>query len=245
LDIRGPITVTFAGNTTAPLINTDPHSGEQIWFAPAEDETNASLTAAFDLSNLDSATLNFAAWYELEEEYDFAYISISTDGGTTWSLLVPDHSTAGEFGPALNGRSEFESDQLDGWVKETISLDSYLGQPVLVRFDVLTDSAISGQGFAIDDVKVPELGYQDDAETQNSNWQADGFVQIGKQLPQQWAVQFIEPNSPTPKVARLLLNELNQGQWQIDIGKGDGVLAITPLTPFVSAPADYWLKIEQ
>lgn len=245
LDMRGPITITFAGNTTAPLMNTDPRSGEQIWYAAAQDETNAHLTTTFDLTNLDSATLNFATWYDLEEEYDFAYISISRDGGATWDLLVPDHSTAGEFGPAYNGRSEFESDQLDGWVKESISLNSYVGQPVLMRFDVLTDSAISGQGFAIDDVTVPELGYLDDAENQTSDWEANGFVQVGKQLPQQWAIQFIEPNNPTPKITRLLLNDLNQGQWQINIGKGDGVLAITPLTPFVSAPADYWLKIEQ
>ncbi|MCZ7670110.1 MAG: hypothetical protein M5U34_24505 [Chloroflexi bacterium] len=46
-------------------------------------------------------------------------------------------------------------------------------------------------------------------------------------------------------MTRLLLNELNQGQWQTEIGKGGGVLAITPLTPFVDAPAHYWLKISE
>jgi immune inhibitor A len=244
LDVRGPITVTFAGDTTAPLINTDPRSGEQIWYAPGQDETNAHLTAAFDLTGLDSATLSFAAWYDLEEEYDYAYVSISTDGGRTWDLLVPDHNTAGEFGPSFNGRSEFENDHLDGWVKETISLNSYAGQPVLVRFDVLTDSAISGQGFAIDDIAIPELGYQDNAETQTTEWEAEGFVQVGKQLPQQWAVQFIQPNGPSPQVTRLMLNDLNQGQWQLNVDKGGGVLAITPLTPYVDSPANYWLKIE-
>lgn len=244
LDVRGPVTVTFAGDTTAPLINSDPRSGEQIWYAPGQDETNAHLTAAFDLTDLNSATLTFAAWYDLEEEYDYAYISVSTDGGTSWNLLVPDHNSAGEFGPSYNGRSEFENDHVDGWVKETISLNSYVGQPVLVRFDVLTDSAISGQGFAIDDVTIPELGFQDNAEADIAAWEAHGFVQIGKQLPQQWAVQFIEPLGPTPQVTRLTLNDLNQGQWQLDIGKKGGVLAITPLTPYIDSPADYWLKIE-
>ena len=244
LDVRGPLTLTFAGNTTAPLINSDPRSGEQIWYAPGQDETNAHLTAPFDLTGLNSATLTFAAWYDLEEEYDYAYVSISTDGGQSWELLVPDHNTAGEFGPSYNGRSEFENDHLDGWVKESISLNSYVGQPVLVRFDVLTDSAISGQGFAIDDLAIPELGFQDNAETETTEWEANGFVQIGKQLPQQWAVQFIEPTGPAPQVTRLILNELNQGQWQVNVGKKGGVLAITPLTPYVDSPADYWLKIE-
>jgi len=244
LDVRGPITVTFAGNTTAPLVNTVPRSGDQIWYAPAQDETNAQLTANFDLTTLNNATLNFAVWYDLEDEYDYAYVSISTDGGSSWELLVPDHMVAGEFGPAYNGRSEFENDHRDGWVKESLSLNSYVGQPVLVRFDVLTDSAISGQGFAIDDIIVPELGFQDSAETQTDDWEANGFVQIGEQLPQQWAVQFIEPIGPRPQVTRLLLNDLNQGQWQLNVTKGGGVLAITPLTPYVSSPANYWLKIE-
>ncbi len=244
LNVRGPITITFAGNTTASLINTLPRSGEQIWFAPGQDETNAQLTANFDLTGLSSATLTFSAWYDLEEEYDYAYVSVSTDGGNSWDLLVPDHTSAGEFGPSYNGRSEFENDHLDGWVKESISLNNYVGQPVLIRFDVLTDSAISGQGFAIDDVAIPELGYLDTAENE-ATWEAKGFVQIGKLLPQLWAVQFIEPEGPNPNVTRLSLNELNQGQWQLEIGKNGGVLAITPLTPYVNSPANYWLKIEQ
>jgi hypothetical protein len=58
-------------------------------------------------------------------------------------------------------------------------------------------------------------------------------------------VQLIEPFGATPRVTQLPLNQLNQGQWQTTIGKSGGVLAITPLTPFVDSPANYWLKIEQ
>ncbi len=245
LDVRGPLTITFAGDTMAPLVNAEPRSGEQIWYAPAQDDSNARLTAVFDLTNQERASLNFAAWYDLEEEYDYAYLSISTDGGENWSLLTPDHLSAGEYGPAYNGRSEFEQDHRGGWVKETISLNAYVGQPVLARFDVLTDSAVSGRGFALDDVTVTAADSQGRDQPQPITWDAQGFVQIGQQLPQQWAVQLIEPDNPTPQVTRLLLNGLNQGQWQTEIGKGGGVLAITPLTPFVDAPAHYWLKISE
>ena len=67
LDLRGPVTITFAGDTLTNLIDSPPPSGEQMWYAPAQDETNARLTAVFDLSSLASATLNFAAWYDLED----------------------------------------------------------------------------------------------------------------------------------------------------------------------------------
>ncbi len=245
LDVRGPLTITFAGDTTAPLLNTTPRSGEQMWYAQPQDDTNARLTAVFDLTALTQATLNFAAWYDLEEEYDFAYLSISTDNGKTWTLLVPDHATPGEFGPGYNGRSEYENDHLQGWVKESIPLTPYVGQPVQIRFDVLTDSAVTGRGFAIDDITIPELGYSHDVETPLPEWTTQGFVPIGSLLPQQWAVQLIEPLGATPRVTQLPLTQLNQGQWQTTIGNSGGVLAITPLTPFVDSPANYWLKIEQ
>jgi immune inhibitor A len=244
LDVRGPITLTFAGDTTVNLIDAPPRSGATMWYAPAQDDTNADLTAVFDLTNLSTATFSFAAWYDLEEEYDFAYLSISTDNGQSWQLLSPNHGTAGEYGPAFNGRSDDERDHQNGWVKERISLNSYVGRPIMLRFDVLTDSAVSGRGFAVDDLAIPELNYFSDVESETPEWAAQGFVRAGHKAPQLWAVQLIE-DGPIPTVLRLPLNELNQGQWRLEIGKAGGVLAITPLTPFVDAPANYWLMVEE
>lgn len=243
LDVRGPVTITFAGDTTINLIDHAPPSGEQMWYAPSQDETNAQLTAVFDLSGLTSATLHFAAWYDLEEEYDFAYLSVSADGGQSWELLAPENAISGEYGPGFNGRSDETRDHQNGWITEQISLTRYAGQQVMVRFEVLTDSAVSGRGFALDDVAVPELGYANDVEGSSLEWMANGFVQTGWQLPQTWAVQLIE-GGPAPKVTRLPLNELNQGQWSVEIGKGGGTLAIIPLTPFVDQPANYWITLE-
>ncbi|MBK8985973.1 MAG: immune inhibitor A [Chloroflexi bacterium] len=243
LNLRGPVTLTFAGDSTADLIDSAPRSGEQMWYAPAQDDSNARLTAVFDLSALSSASLNFATWYDLEEEYDFAYLSISSDRGQSWELLVPNHATSGEYGPAFSGRSADARDQRDGWVKEQISLNRYVGQQVWLRFEVLTDSAVPGRGFALDDISVPELDYLNDAESSSPEWQAEGFLQTGWQLPQQWVVQLIE-GGPIPSVTRLPLNELNQGRWELEIGKGGGILAITPLTPFIEQSANYWLKLE-
>lgn len=244
LDLRGPITITFAGNTLTQLASGPPRSGEQMWFAPAVDEMNAQLTAAFDLTGISEATLTFAAWYDLEDDYDFAYLSASADGGESWELLMTDHARAGDFGPAFNGRSDDVSGAVDGWLKESVSLTPYAGRQILIRFEVLTDSDIAGHGFAVDDISIPELGYANDAETGPAGWQANGFVQVGWQIPQQWGVQLIE-GGPNPRVTPLPLNELNQGRWTVDVGKGGGVLVITPLTPFVNESATYWLNVEQ
>ena len=243
-DLRGDTTITFAGDTAVDLIGSPPPSGEQVWFAPGIDDMNAQLTAAFDLTQVSQATLNYSVWYELEEDYDYAYVSASADGGQTWEILLPTHYTAGEFGPAYNGRSANRNDAIDGWLKQSISLNSYVGQTIQVRFDLLTDGGISERGFAIDDIAIPELGYASDVENGPDGWQANGFVQIGWQIPQKWSVLLIE-EGPNPTVTTLPLNQSNQGQWTLPIGKEGGVLVIMPQTAFTNETATYWLSVEQ
>ena len=237
-DLRGETTITFAGDTAVNLFDAMPGNGQQVWYAPAVNEMNATLTLPLDLTNADEATLRYNVWHQLEDEYDFSYVSISSDDGQSWELLFPDDATAGEFGPSYNGDS-------DGWAKENISLDTYVGNDVLIRWDVLTESSIAEQGFAIDDISIPELDIYYDLETGLAAWQASGFLPVGHQIPQKWVVMFIEENGPEPVVTQLVLNDLNQGKWMLEVGKGGGVLAIMPQAPYINSPANYWLKIEQ
>ncbi|VAW29930.1 hypothetical protein MNBD_CHLOROFLEXI01-2167 [hydrothermal vent metagenome] len=243
-DLRGDTTITFAGDTAVNLIGAPPRSGEQMWYAPGVDDMNAQLTATFDLTGVSQATLKYAVWYELEEDYDYAYLSVSADGGQTWEILQPSHYSSGEYGPAYNGRSTNRNDAIDGWLKESVSLNSYVGQQIQIRFDVLTDGGITERGFAIDDIAIPELGYETNVESGADGWQADGFVQTGWQIPQRWSVLLIE-DGPRPVVTPLLLNQHNQLSQTLPIGKGGGVLVIMPQTPFTSETATYWLTIEQ
>jgi hypothetical protein len=53
-------------------------------------------------------------------------------------------------------------------VKETIDLTSFAGQRVLLRFEYVTDGGLNTSGWAIDDVAVPELGWLDDAESEET-----------------------------------------------------------------------------
>lgn len=242
LDLQGQNSLRFAGDATAELLPVAPRSGEMMWFVPALNELDAQLTASFDLTGLTSANLNYWAWYDLEEDYDFAYVSISRDGGLTWDLLMPEHAGAGEFGPALSGRSDEEDDNVAGWVEETVSLSAYAGSQVLIRFELLSDSAIAETGFAIDDIAISELGYLNDVETDDGRWQAKGFVRTGHLLPQIWRLNLIVPGS-APQIVSLDLNDRDQGQWTVDLGQEGGILVITSQTPFVNEPADYWLAI--
>jgi hypothetical protein len=46
------------------------------------------------------------------------------------------------------------------------------------------------------------------------------------------------------EVVPLTLNEQNQGQWTVDLGRDGGVLVITPTTPFTEQSTAYWLVVE-
>jgi hypothetical protein len=242
LNTRGQTTITFAGDTLTDLVPVEPYSGDYMWVAPPVNSVNAQLTRAFDLSELSQATLEFQVWYDLEDDFDFAYVSISHDDGQTWRLLSSNETRPGDYGPAYTGNSGAGS---DGWLPVRISLNSEVGGEVLIRFEMLTDTAILGGGMALDDITIPELGYQNGAETAESGdgWDAQGFVPTGRWLPQQWAVRLVEPGL-TPNVITLELDEQNQGQWPLELGNQGAILVITPLTPFANNAANYWLEIE-
>ena len=195
------------------------------------------MTAAADLTGLMHATLSFAAWYDLEPGFDYAYLSVSDDGGATWQLLSPNHATVGAYGPAWGGVSAAETGMAGGWVDETINLDAYAGRPIWLRFDVTTDFEKSGRGVALSGLTIPELAQQ-------PIWQPDGFVETGALLPQRWAVRLIV-NGNTPQVIPLTLDELNRGQIDLELGPDGGALLVLALTPGARTTADYWLAVEQ
>ena len=245
VELSGETTVSFAGDTLARLVPVAPHSGEKMWFTPAQENVNAQMTARFDLTGLEEATLTFWTWYDLKFDLDYAYVTVSSDGGQSWEILTPARARTGEYGPALNGSSaNTRGAEKGGWIKESISLDTYVGQPVLVRFELLTYYESNARGLALDDIAIPELGYETDAENGADGWEATGFVRVGRWLPQHWQVRFIHNTTP-PNVVSLPLNELNQGRWTLDLAAEGGVLVISPLTPFIYEPAGYWLFVEQ
>lgn len=259
LDLSGEVVLSFAGDTAVSLSSSPPPEGRCYWLAPPMNDTAAYLAGTFDLTGLTQATLTFDTWFDLEPGWDWAYVTISADGGNTWSVLTPRYSSAGEYGPGFSGYSgDIDNDVApNGWLPEFIVLDEYAGQVVDIRFEVLTDYAILGRGFAVDNIAIPELGHFSGAElgcggnngteTAVAGWQGHGFAATGWQLPQKWALRLVTwsgaENGRSATVTPLLPDELNQGEWVIDLGDGGGVLVVTAVTPFTAAEANYWLSV--
>ncbi len=240
---RGDLVIEFAGSTQVKVVDNDPHSGQYEWWSNRGDVSNMTLTREFDLSGLEEATLEFWMWHDIEEDYDYAYVEASTDGGQNWDILRGKYTTdtnpyGTSFGPAYTGTSGGGDEPI--WVKEEIDLGGYVGQDVMIRFEYITDDAYNDPGLCVDDISIPELGYSYDAETSDS-WEAQGFIRSNNILPQEWIVQVIE-FGPETLVREMELGDAEEGRVAI-AGFGDevnrAVLVISALAPSTTEIASY------
>jgi hypothetical protein len=91
----------------------------------------------------------------------------------------------------------------------------------------VTDGGLSTQGWAVDDVSVPEIGFSDDAES-NGDWQANGFQRIDAPIGQNFVVQVMNVSSGSP-AQRLELDASND--------------AVIPLAGSAQGPTKYVVVI--
>jgi immune inhibitor A len=118
-------------------------------------------------------TLTAKVKYNVELDWDYAYLVVSTNGGTTWTPVPTNLSTTTDpngqnFGNGITGASAV-------WVDLTADLSAYTGN-VLIGFRYWTDANTGGFGFMADDINI--TGYPTDGAETNAGWTyapASGF----------------------------------------------------------------------
>ncbi len=194
LPSSGAFQIDFAGAPTVSLLGAAAPSGEHVWVAQRANDSNPRLTRAVDLRGVQAAELTYRVFADIERGYDFAYVSVSTDGGQVWQPLVAEHMQG--LDPADDPSDgaladRFYSGRTQAWVDETIDLSPFAGQEILLRFEYVTDLILSYAGLALDDIAIDAIGFADDAETLDDGWLAEGFVRATTALPQQWHLQLV------------------------------------------------------
>lgn len=244
LEGMGDVTITFTGSLVVPLVGCQPHSGEHFWWSNRGDDSDVTLTRAFDLTGLEQATLTAWTWYHLETDYDYAYVQVSPDGGRSWELLPGTHTTTlnpvgSSYGHALNGVSGGGDEPR--WVEQAFDLSPYAGGPVLVRFEVVYDDAINYPGLCLDDLSIPEIAFSDGAESADGRWDSQGWIRATGYVPQEYLVQVISVGRET-RVTQMALDETMHGTMEVE-GLGDeverAVLIVSGTTPATTEWAGY------
>lgn len=280
--------------------------------APGEDTT---MTRAFDLRDADEATLTFDVWYDLANEWNYGYVSVSTDDGATWIpfpseseaqgtttenrhgiaygpgytgisnpagprpfpimgvVIASDGITLGEISPGsaaeaaglqpndviigydgevwqntpnilgllanyspgdtLNLYIQRGDERMDVplvlgahptrvvqpnplWLAQTVDLTPFAGQEILLRFEYISLPGRENGGFAVNNIAIPEIAYQDDGD-----WLMNGWESVTNTLPQQWLVQAATTGTVTdPPHVRPLIgvgSAETKGEWTFSL----------------------------
>ncbi|WP_284036307.1 immune inhibitor A domain-containing protein [Neobacillus sp. 114] len=138
------------------VLNT-PKDGTFEYYGGKGDEADHKMSASVDLTTASKATLDFDAWYNIEKDWDYAMVQVSTDGGKAWKSLSSERtSTTLDPGgyPAIKENLPGYTGSSNGWVHETIDLSAYKGQKIQIQFRSMTDWATNLDGFFVDNVKV-------------------------------------------------------------------------------------------
>lgn len=246
---EGQKTFHFEGATATGLLPVDAYSGKLAFWSNKGDESDMTLTREFDFSSVTGPIeISYQTWYDLEKDYDYAYVEASTDG-TTWTILnTPSCTTKDVSGNsygcgynALSGGGDSAQ-----WIKETVDLSAYAGQKVQVRFEYVTDAAVNGEGFLLDDLSVPAINYSTDFETDNGGWEAAGFARVENVLPQEFRLALItKKSSGETTVTPVTLDAENLVDIPLDLQSGDtAVLVVTGTTRFTREPAVYTVEVK-
>ncbi len=244
---RAAMSVRLSGAVRTKLLPTDAHSGVAFWWSDRIDGLDARLTRSVDLTKATSLSMTYWTWYEIEKDYDYGYVAVSTDNGIHWKTLPASATTADDpngqnLGNGYTGNSG--GGDKPQWIQQQVDLSAYAGKTVLVRFEYVTDGALSLNGMAVDDISIPGV-LQDDAETDNG-WQADGFVRSTNVVAQKFIVQLLRFTAQGATVERRFVEN---GTLQLDTDTTNDrrapLLAVTGIAVRTVQPVPFEVTVDK
>lgn len=148
-----------------------PYAGSNFYYSGSGNNLDSLMYKSFNLPA--NSELTAMVNYEIELDWDYAYVVVSTDGGSTWVSVPTDHSTATNpngqnFGNGITGDS-------GGWVALTANLSGYTGD-VLLGFRYWTDVAAVERGFMVDEISVN--GSAPDGAEADAGWTFGGGFRV-------------------------------------------------------------------
>ena len=158
-----------------------------------------------------------------------------------WDILRTDsctteNPTGANFGCGYNGKSS-------GWIQEKVDLSRYAGSEVIIQFEYITDAAVNGEGFLVDDIRIDAINYFEDFEGDEGGWDGEGFVRINNLLPQEYAVSIINQMDKSVVFKEILSAQPSKPDiLDTYLQNEDFLLVINGVTRHTNQPAKYSVR---
>lgn len=146
---------------------SSPYAGSYFYYSGQGDNLDNLMYKSFNLPA--GATLSAKVKYDIEKDWDYAYLVYSTDNGLTWKSLETSRSVTAD----PNGQNKgfgITGSSSNKWIDLTASLPT---GNILLGFRYWTDANTGGNGFMVDDINI--TGFVTDGAESDNSWTFKGF----------------------------------------------------------------------
>lgn len=124
------------------------YEGSYSFYSNSGDGLNQTMTTAYPLYVSGSETLEFNAWYDIETDWDYAYVEVSTNSETGFAPIEGNITT--NYDPYGSNRGHGITGTSGGWVLAQFDLADYAGEYIYIRLTYVTDTYVTEEGFYAD-----------------------------------------------------------------------------------------------
>lgn len=164
------VIVDLPDGTHLAELEPSPEGAQHLYSGSGNDLNNTATSPVFTVPS--GATFTAQVKYEIEKDWDYAFLEVTTDGGATWDQVETNLSTT--LDPNDQNVGFGITGTVPDWTALTADLSAYAGSEAQVRVRYWTDVAAVEEGFQIDAIQISGLTATDGAD----DWTLDGFQRV-------------------------------------------------------------------
>jgi immune inhibitor A len=150
------------------------------WWSDSGDLMDNRVYRDFDLITATAPiTFSFDAYWDIEEDWDYGFVEVSTDGFTTTVTLPDLDGILTDTDPNGNNLGWGLTGSGSGTLR--FDLSAYAGQTIGLRFRYLTDVAVANPAWWVDNLLLEDdngILYENDLDTDFSDWTNEGWIVV-------------------------------------------------------------------
>ncbi len=124
------------------------YEGAYSYSSGEGDNLFNAMTTRYPLTVPANGELTFYTLYDIETDWDYAYVEVATSTAGPFSPIAGSITTTSD--PNGNNRGHGITGSSGGWIPATFDLSGYAGEDIFLRFSYVTDGYVAGFGFFVD-----------------------------------------------------------------------------------------------